>query len=310
MKNYVLAFDTANEVIALGVGRLCADERTVETVASLEVEARRASNTQLLGRIDGLLAECGVRREDIACVACGRGPGSFTGVRIAMATAKGIASALGVGLVGVSSLDAVAWGAWHAGARGRMLVVADAMRKEVYPVEYDVLDDGPVRLGVDRVVPVSSFAEEGSGRNGLEDASATPACGKALLITGDALRKYAELFAPCGTLLPESVWTPTGRGLLLALQAAWQVGEANPFDAQRHNPAFALPVYTRLSDAEEAEKVRLAKADPSLAGARGSKHVTMNDTAIANARANAQGIAYKPLDAAHVEDVAALEQQL
>ncbi|MFR7494156.1 MAG: hypothetical protein ACLUVF_05600 [Adlercreutzia sp.] len=93
----------------------------------------------------------------------------------------------------------------------------------------------------------------------------------------------------------------------MALQAAWQAGECDPFDAARHDPAFALPVYTRLSDAEENERQRLARADGALAGKRGSKHVTMNDTAIANARANGEGIAYKPLDACHVADVAALE---
>ncbi len=123
---YVLAFDTANEVIAVGVGVLH--------------EEARQSNTQLIPRIDALLAERGIARGDIACVCVGRGPGSFTGVRIAMATAKGIASALEVGLVGVSSLDAVAWGVWEFGARGEVAVVADAMRKEVYPVRY-LVDD-------------------------------------------------------------------------------------------------------------------------------------------------------------------------
>lgn len=127
------------------------------------------------------------------------------------------------------------------------------------------------------------------------------------LITGDGLRKYAEFFESAGALLPEALWTPTGAGLLLALQAAWQAGECDPFDAARHDPAFALPVYTRLSDAEENERVRLARIDDGLAGKRGSRHVTMNDTAIANARANGEGIAYKPLDARHVAEVAALE---
>ena len=46
------------------------------------------------------------------------------------------------------------------------------------------------------------------------------------------------------------------------LQAAWRAGEADPLDARRHDPAFALPVYTRLSDAEENERIRLAKNDP------------------------------------------------
>ena len=77
---YVLAFDTANEVIALGVGRLDAAARAIELVASTEVEARRASNTQLVPRIDELCAQADVAREEIACVCVGRGPGSVTGV--------------------------------------------------------------------------------------------------------------------------------------------------------------------------------------------------------------------------------------
>ena len=141
-RDLVLAFDTANEIVAIGVGRLVPDGRSVETVATFEVQARRASNTRLLPEIDALLKEHGFARDRIACVAVGRGPGSFTGVRIAMATAKGVASALDVGLIGVSTLDAVAWNAWAKGVRGRALVVADAMRHEVYPVRYLVDDAG------------------------------------------------------------------------------------------------------------------------------------------------------------------------
>ena len=295
-RSFVLAFDTANEVIAIGLGKLDAATQSIECVASVEVEARRASNTQLLPRIDELCEAAGVGRGEIACVAVGRGPGSFTGVRIALACAKGIASALEVGLVGVSSLDAVAWGAWKASERGSLLVVADAMRREVYPVEYRLSDAGVERVTADRVIKAEAFAEE-------LDASG----GSDRLIAGDALRKYADLFEGAGALLPEALWTPTGAGLLMALRAAWRAGECDPLDAERHDPAFALPVYTRLSDAEENERQRLARADGALAGKRGSRHVTMNDTAIANARANGEGIAYKPLDARHVADVAALE---
>lgn len=300
--SYVLAFDTANEVIAIGLGRLDAAARSIELVASVEVEARRASNTQLVPRIDELCARAGVAREKIACVCVGRGPGSFTGVRIALATAKGIASALEVGLVGVSSLDAVAWGAWKAAERGELLVVADAMRREVYPVEYRLDDEGAVRLTADRVVKAAEFAEELGGSAGDGSAAASE-----WFIAGDGLRKYAEFFSGVGAVLSEKLWTPTGAGLLLALQAAWRAGECDPFDAERHDPGLLLPVYTRLSDAEENERQRLARVDGSLAGKRGSRHVTMNDTAIANARANGEGIAYKPLDARHVADVAALE---
>ena len=302
---YVLAFDTANEIIAIGLGVLRASSQAVEVVASVEVEARRASNTQLLPRIDEALTAHGVAREDIACVTVGRGPGSFTGVRIAMATAKGVASALEVALVGVSSLDAVAWNVWAAGERGPLAVVADAMRKEVYPVRYLLGDEGIERLEADRVVKAELAAEELAA----DEAS--------LQVTGDALRKYADLFEACGATLAPELWTPTGRGLLLALQAAWRAGEADPFDARRHDPAFALPVYTRLSDAEENERIRLAKNDPKnlMTGVqdvakRADQRATMHDTAILNAQPDERGITYKPLDAAHAAAVAALESQV
>lgn len=65
----MLAFDTANEVISIGVGVLHPEAKTIELVASAEVRAHRASNTQLLPRINELLAEHGIVRDDIACVA-------------------------------------------------------------------------------------------------------------------------------------------------------------------------------------------------------------------------------------------------
>ena len=316
---FVLAFDTANEAIAVGVGRLrAATERdsvpageglpTVEVVATSEIAARRQSNTQLLARVDAVLAEAGVQRGDIACVAVGRGPGSFTGVRIAMATAKGVASALGVALVGVSSLDAVAWGAWHAGVRGSVLVAADAMRKEVYPVRYEVSEAGPSRLEADRVVKADAAAAE------LQDG-AVGLSGR-LQIAGDALTRYSELFELYGVLLPENLWAPTGRGLLLAFEAAWRAGEADPFDAARHNPAFALPVYTRLSDAEENERLKLAKSGEKnlvtgvqdRAGCGEFAHrATMHEAAVLRALPDEHDVTYKPLDASHAIGVAALE---
>lgn len=307
-RRFVLAFDTSNEVIALGLGLMDAPACSVEVVASVEVEAHRASNTQLLPRIDALLTEQGIPRSDLACVVCGRGPGSFTGVRIAMATAKGIASALGVALIGVSTLDAVAWNAQVAGVRGSLAVVADAMRKEVYPVRYELTDEAALRLEADRVVKADVAAVELAQQ-------AVPQ--HMLQVTGDALAKYAELFAPVGEALPRNLWTPTGRGLLGAFQAAWKKGSVDPFDPKRHNPAFALPVYTRLSDAEENERIRLAKNDPKNlevgvqdVSVRRDQRASMHDTAILNARPDASGITYKPLDAAHVAEVAQLEQEV
>lgn len=280
-RHIILAFDTSNEVIAIGLGVPDVSSRTVTCLAQASIPARRASNTQLLVRIDELLQAHDVEREDISCVACGRGPGSFTGVRICMATAKGAAEALEVPLVGVSTLDAIAWGLQLAGLRGEALVVADAMRREVYPVRYNLTEADIVRCNADVVVKAADQAEK------------LPAS-DALLVAGDALGKYAELFAHAGTFVGEELWTVQGSGLLAALQDAWRQGLIDPFDAIRHNPAYLLPVYTRLSDAEENERTRFAHPVPRdlRTGVQASR------------------IEYRPLDATQTDRVAQLEAQI
>ncbi|MBQ9004049.1 MAG: tRNA (adenosine(37)-N6)-threonylcarbamoyltransferase complex transferase subunit TsaD, partial [Eggerthellaceae bacterium] len=315
-RRFVLAFDTANEVVALGLGNLDVDTRRVEVVATREISARRASNTTLVPADDELLSELGIARSQIACVCVGRGPGSFTGVRIAMATAKGIASALGVGLVGISTLDAIAWNAQAAGVRGNLLVVADAMRKEVYPVRFSLFDDDVRRLAADRVVKADVFANE-LQIDGLRTGECDAGSSFDLLAVGDGLVKYRDLYEPYCNVLDESLWDVSGRGLLLALEQAWRAGDADPLDAARHDPALALPVYTRLSDAEENERIRLAANDPKnlatgvqdVAPDGGKGRATMHAKARLTAKADAHGIAYRPLDAAHAAAVAALERE-
>lgn len=234
----VIAFDTSNEVIACAVGRVVSDG-SFTLLAERNLPAHRASNTRLLDTVDELCTASGIERAEVALVAVGRGPGSFTGVRIALATAKGIASALGVMLVGLSTLDAIAWKAWQEGTRGRLLVVGDAMRKEVYPAYFQLDEQGVQRLTEDRVIKAAAFAED------------IPCEGVAF--AGDALFKYADLFTCERAALPKEFWTPTGSGLLLALGHEL-VTSPDVLKA----PGEVLPVYTRLSDAEESERARLA----------------------------------------------------
>lgn len=282
MNDIVVAFDTANEMIAVGIGRLNRAKRCIDVIGSYEEEAFRASNTKLIACIDSALSAARGDREDIACVVCGRGPGSFTGVRICLATAKGLALGLGVPLYGVSTADAQAWNVWHEGVRGSVVVLGDAMRKEVYPVRYNINEAGVQRYGADIVMKAADVpAWLGSSDQ---------------VLSGDALKKYAGEFEPCGTCTDPSLWYPTGTGLLLAAQAAWQQGELDPDDTAWGNPGAVLPVYTRLSDAEEHERIRLAQRE-----ARDLR------TGVQGTADTSCPIRYQPLDHAWVHDVAALE---
>jgi tRNA threonylcarbamoyladenosine biosynthesis protein TsaB len=120
-----LAFDTATGVA------------TSALVDGNEVLGERASRAQtLLEDVDALLRQAGAHPADIGRLAVGIGPGSFTGVRIGLAAARGLALSLGVEGAGVSTLDALA-----AGAPGAVPVI-DAKRREVFTL----LDGGPAVL--------------------------------------------------------------------------------------------------------------------------------------------------------------------
>ena len=243
----VLALDTASTQMVLALAAFDEADASATMVASCQIDAPRQANQVLLTQAAQLLADAGLEVSDIDAIVVGRGPGSFTGVRIGVATAKGLACGLAAPLYGASTLDAVAWRAWWAGVRGRLGVVADAMRKEVYPVRSALDDAGVTRLEPDTVAKPAQVAQQWAS----EESSLT--------LTGDGLLKYAELFegAPF-ELAPEELWLPEGQGLISAFAQAFATGAAGSGDA-----AALVPVYTRLSDAEENEQLRLARmTDP------------------------------------------------
>jgi tRNA threonylcarbamoyladenosine biosynthesis protein TsaB len=129
----ILAFDTATEVA------------TSALVDDGEVLGERTSRAvTLLEDVDALLRQAGVQTRDLDALAVGIGPGSFTGVRIGLATARGLALALGIPAAGVSTLDAL-----EAGAHGALPVI-DARRREVF-VPGRVLAPGDLDVGEGRL---------------------------------------------------------------------------------------------------------------------------------------------------------------
>ena len=92
----------------------------------------------LLPAIEDLLNTTGISRKSIQALAVGTGPGSFTGLRVGLATAKGLASVLGVPTIPVPSLDALVFPLLKKGSA--VLAVADARKGEVYAACYSGLD--------------------------------------------------------------------------------------------------------------------------------------------------------------------------
>ena len=140
----VLAIDTATEVLVL-----CVDDGVSR--ASLALRHGLQHSPALLPLADRLLSELGLAARDLELVVCSVGPGSFTGIRIGLATAKGIAFATGCPLVGVTTLDALAL-PWT-GFPGSVWAVIDARKGRWYAAGYregrrvtDHLDLGPEDL--------------------------------------------------------------------------------------------------------------------------------------------------------------------
>lgn len=123
----VLAFDTATPAVtaALHDGeRLLAESTTID--------ARRHGEL-LAPTVERVLSEAGVPLRDVTVVVAGRGPGPYTGLRVGLVTAQGLATALGVPAYGICTLDALAYGS---GLDEPFLVATDARRKEVFWARY------------------------------------------------------------------------------------------------------------------------------------------------------------------------------
>jgi tRNA threonylcarbamoyladenosine biosynthesis protein TsaB len=123
----VLAIDTSTEILALAV-----DDGAAR--ASLALRRGLQHAPSLLPLADRLLAELGLAARELELVVCSVGPGSFTGIRIGLATAKGISFATGCPLVGVTTLDALAL-PW-AGFPGPVWAAIDARKGRWYAAGY------------------------------------------------------------------------------------------------------------------------------------------------------------------------------
>jgi tRNA threonylcarbamoyladenosine biosynthesis protein TsaB len=139
----ILALDTATEAcsVSLGLGDRCIDRY---------VELDRGHAEQLLPMIDSVLAEGGIALSGLDAIAFGRGPGGFTGVRLAASVAQGLAFGAQVGVVPISNLAAVAQRVVQLSpAVRRVLVVNDARMKEVYWASFEV--DGVLTSSAEHV---------------------------------------------------------------------------------------------------------------------------------------------------------------
>lgn len=154
----IIAIDTSAEACSAA---LYQDGQIAER---FEIAPRRHSEL-ILGMVDGLLALSGLSPRRLDAIAFGRGPGSFTGLRIATGVAQGMAYGLDLPVVPISTLRALAQGIINEHGVGRVLTAFDARMNEIYWARFELGSDGlAFNIGPEMVVPAAKAPlPEGGG---------------------------------------------------------------------------------------------------------------------------------------------------
>lgn len=118
---------------------------------------QRGHSTLILGMLDELFKESGASIADMEALAFGRGPGSFTGVRIGVGVAQGIAFARELPVIPVSTLAAVAQAAYEQTKQQNIAVAMDARMDEIYAASFEVIDGMASLLGEEMVCAAEAF---------------------------------------------------------------------------------------------------------------------------------------------------------
>ncbi len=196
----------------------------------------------LLPMVDSVLSSSGEKMENVDVVAVAAGPGSFTGLRIGVATAKGLAWPADKDCAACSTLESMAWPLAH--MEGKVIVCAmDARRSQVYNALFLAKGDTLERLSEDRAISLADLAEE---LKNIENEK---------IVVGDGAKLCYNTVSEMGisvSLAPEHLRMQSGWGVARAAQELAKDGKL--IRGEQLNA-----VYHRLSQAER-ERMEKQKA--------------------------------------------------
>jgi tRNA threonylcarbamoyl adenosine modification protein YeaZ/ribosomal-protein-alanine acetyltransferase len=226
----ILAFDTATDKLSLALGK------AEHLVAESSIMAPREHMERLMPAIDRMFKETEHKLEDLDAIAVGTGPGSFTGVRIGVSTARALAQSLEKTLIGIPTADCLAYGIdWD----GTIACVIDAKRGELYSAFYQSRGHSIKRTKDFEIVTPEGFC--GILEEHEEDN---------VIVAGDALCEYGDFIkgrmASRIEFAPADKWYPEAGNLIrLALC------ELDQPNSVQDGLLTVQPIYIRLSQAEE-----------------------------------------------------------
>jgi tRNA threonylcarbamoyladenosine biosynthesis protein TsaB len=238
----VLALESATEM----AGAALADERGVLAAAAV---AGRRHGESLAPAVEFVCARAGVSLGELGGLCVDVGPGLFTGLRVGVATAKGLAFGLGLPVAEVGSLEllaasAAAWEPLFAGGPPQLVPVVDARRGLVFSARFEAgAGDGPGTPGAGRGGPALRRVGDdklSAPEQLAEELSAVVRAGRRVVAFGDGARRYRQLLAAAGVALAGHLGAPdTGMLAVLGVErvAAGAVRPAAEVTARYLRPA-------------------------------------------------------------------------
>jgi tRNA threonylcarbamoyladenosine biosynthesis protein TsaB len=246
----VLGFDTAT--LSTAVALRTDDAVTFRARDDPDADGHPGHATRLLALAGRLLGEAGVDWRDVQRIAVGVGPGRFTGLRVGIATARGLAQSLAVDLVGVSSLQALALAAGSdahaAGEAEGVLAVIDALRGEAFAGAYRLRDSGIAeQLHGDAQLPARALKPEELEQLATRLKQGKGASGGSWLAVGDGALRFRERLQCAGVSVPPD----SSRMHMLDAGAICELGS---LAAAAGSCEEILPDYRRMPDAALARE--------------------------------------------------------
>ncbi len=224
----VLALETATRVA--GVALISEDQVKKE----IFLHHRHTHSETLMVMVDEVLTECEVKLDQIDALAVSIGPGSFTGLRIGLATAKGLAAGAKKPIIGVCTLEALAYNACL--FEGLICPVLDARRDEVYAAVY---------RGNGRRAEVVITPRACSPQELAEVVKANSP--ERIVLLGEGAFRYRDLFREA--FGDKAVWAPENQAFPRA-SSVGLLGAQKLRAGQVDDARSIVPVYLRLSEAE------------------------------------------------------------
>lgn len=234
-KKLALAVETSGRNGSVAVGL------KGEVLAAKNFSAPLRHSAEIFPTISEILLQVNQKAEDIGQVYISVGPGSFTGLRIAVTAAKMMHLANGVDIAGVDTLDVIAQNARECGeAFDKAAVVLDAKRKQFFMAVYEPVKCGFAKVMDDSLLTADEFRERFCGK------------GERVAVLGEGLVYHKEKFEGDGCFaVGEEYWSPRASNII-------RLGWAKAKDGKFEDALSMEPKYIRRPEAEEQWEKRVS----------------------------------------------------